>query len=300
MGRTTLRRVRPPNGRARCMPMRNRERTRTDFRTCPTLIRCNDVVVAIRVVLDIVAPRLLRITAASCLFRSLFNRQSFRKKTRFYQTYAEWWQAQRPPAGPLKEKDATFSTSYWPYGRRISCITTMDKEGQFYHLDKRLMRNHTFYKDRRSPSWRASELEHPAWKTTRSRSSAELLGSQAEHFGYHRSLGGRSSLDVSHASASFHEQNPIPFGEPFASTTKSGRNVWDVKKAQPPPQLPAAGQPTAGQRAASAPSTSRSIEAQAGTSRYDPKQSSRNLGLGQRTHAEWCLPQPPAYAYNSS
>lgn len=195
-----------------------------------------------------------------------------------YMTYAEWWQAQRPLEGPPYEKDATFSTSYWPYGRRISCVASMDKQDQYYNLDSRVVKNHTFFKDKRDPM---------SMQIARSRSSAVLLGSQAEHFGYDRSLGRSRS---SHASASFHATNPIAPGEPYAQVKKSGRNVWETMKAQ---EASRSSPPTP----ASVRSTSRpdSLEATAGSSRYAPKQSSRNLGLGQRTQAEWCLPQPPAY-----
>merc|ERR1711924_259461 len=81
-------------------------------------------------------------------------------------------------------------------------------------------KNHTFFKDKRDPM---------SMQIARSRSSAVLLGSQAEHFGYDRSLGRSRS---SHASASFHATNPIAPGEPYAQVKKSGRNVWETMKAR--------------------------------------------------------------------
>lgn len=185
-----------------------------------------------------------------------------------YMTYSEWWHAQRPTDALPGDKDSTFSTSYWPYGRRLSCVASMDKDDQFYNLDKRLVKNHTFYKDRRAPlseSWR-------------SMSSSQLLGSHTEHFGFDRSLGKKTS---SHAGAAHHEQKRL--GLPDGKQA-GRRTMWDsvTQPSFSPPPL---------QRASSAP-----MEVLAGNSRYDPKQSTRNLGLGSRTHAEWCLPQPPAYS----
>jgi len=212
----------------------------------------------------------------------------FPDEDQLYCTYAEWWQAQRPAAGPVDDKEATFSTSFWPYGRKISAVMTMDKEDQHYNLDKRVVKNGTFYKYRRP---HPGETQGVSFQ--KSRSSAELMGSQAEHFGYHRSLGRTQS---SHASASFHEQNPMPAGQPYAtSSVGKSKNMWDSLRANAStPNLA-----TAGQRAESAPSTSRSqhsSQGQAGNSRYDTTHSLRKLGLGSRTNAEWCLPQPPAYA----
>merc|ERR1712216_413314 len=112
---------------------------------------------------------------------------------------------------------------------------------------------------------------------SRSRSSTDvLLGSQAEHFGYDRSFGIKPP---SHASASFHV---VRKAAPNVAKDPSKRTMWDSVQVQAPAAGAGAG---AAQRATSAPSTSRSIEAQAGTSRYDPHSSLRNLGLGSRTHA---------------
>lgn len=208
-------------------------------------------------------------------FRSLqepLQPPKFPEEEQIYSTYAEWWQAQRPPKGPPCDKDSTFTTSFWPYGRRISCVASMDNEDQFYHLDKRLVKNHAYYKNRRDP----------LSSSTMSRSRSELLGSQAEHYGYNRSLGQTTS---SHAGADFHERNKrlgktsVHPGESNRSSEGS-RTMWDSLKAQGASE----------QRALSAPSTSRSVEAQARNSRYEPQQGLRNLGMGSRTHAEWCLP----------
>jgi len=214
----------------------------------------------------------------------------FPDEEQIYSTYSEWWQAQRPPDALPHDKDATFSTSFWPYGRRISCVASMDDSEQFYNLDKRIMKNHAYYKNRRDPLSSTSGM---------SRSRSELLGSQAEHFGYSRSLGQTVSSD-SHAGASFHatRKGLLASGSAAGSNNLSGtRNVWDSMRAQASaPQLPTA----AGQRAGSAPSTSRSVDAQAGRSQYEPRASLRNLGLATRTHAEWCLPQPPPHPNPSS
>jgi len=227
-------------------------------------------------------------------FKSLIEpiqKPKFPEEDQIYSTYAEWWQAQRPPAGPINDKDGTFSTSFWPYGRRISCVASMDKEDQFYHLDKRIMKNHAYYKTRRDAT--SSE------GFSKSQSSGNLMASQAEHFGYNRALGQSLTSQMSHSGAAFHEDRKRR-GEalvwpPSNSGASGNKNMWESMKAQGA-SLPAEISVTSGRRADSVPSTSRSIEAIAGSSRYDPKQGLRNLGLGARTHAEWCLPQPPAYA----
>lgn len=209
----------------------------------------------------------------------------FPDEDQLYMTYAEWWHAQRPPLGPPDDKDKTFSTSYWPFGRRISCVASMDNEDQYYNLDKRIIKNHSYYKDRREPP-------SSQFPVARSQSSSELLGSQAEHFGYNKALG---QTATSHSSAAFHERSRR-FATSGSSPALSGsRNMWDSMRSERAEVAMAARASSAssGQRAASdAGSTARSFEAQAGSSRYDPKQSLRGLGLGQRTHAEWCLPQP--------
>lgn len=198
----------------------------------------------------------------------------FPDEDQVYMSYAEWYWAQRPKVPPPDDKEATFSTSYWPYGRRISAVSTMDKEDQSYNLDTRILKNHTFYKHKRDP------LSSTGF--SKSRSSADvLLGSQTEHFGYDRSFGKKQP---SHASAAFHTQRK---SAPTAVKDPSKRSVWD--SVQP------SGFGGAAQRATSTPNTSRSLEVQAGTSRYEPSSSMRNLGLATRTHAEWCLPQPPPY-----
>lgn len=204
-------------------------------------------------------------------------------KEQIYSTYAEWWQAQRPPEHLPNDKESTFSTGFWPYGRRISCLASMDNEEQFYNLDQRVVKNHACYKNRRElfPS------------TSMSRSQSELLGSQAEHFGYKQSLGEPIRSIGAAAGASFHEQRrrsglgPVTAG-PVAGSGSANKTMWESRQASSP-ALPTASR----QRVDSALSTSRSTGAQAG-SRYEPEQSLRNLGLGSRTHAEWCLPQPPA------
>lgn len=232
----------------------------------------------------------------------------FPDEEQIYCTYAEWWQAQRPTTGHTSNNDKTFSTSFWPYGRRISCITSMDKEDQCYHLDQRVLKNHVYYKNRR---------EQPLSMTTmsKSQSSADvLMGSQHEQFGHNRRLGhSMTQMGRSHAGAAFHENKKL-FGHTdpleLTSAPRGGRNVWDSLKAQAsapnlhgvqsPMGLPAAGAAAGlvpGQRAASAPSTSRSqlLEAPPGN-RYEPKPHLKSLGQGSRTHAEWCLPQPPVRA----
>jgi hypothetical protein len=211
-----------------------------------------------------------------------FEPPKFPDQEQVYMTHGEWWQAQRPPQCIKAPKDATFSTSFWPYGRRITCVASMDKDDQWYNLDKRILKNYTFYKAKRDPP--------PTSSLSRSRSSMELIGSQAEHFGYNRQLGRTTS---SHASATFHAENRMAPGEPFAATIKNGRNVWESMQAQastsPPGTL---------QRATSAPS-SLSVEANVGRGRQSsfnkPQKHLWDKGLGQRTQAEWCLPQPPSY-----
>lgn len=208
----------------------------------------------------------------------------FPDEEQIHMTYAEWWQAQHPDKGPPQEKDATFSTSFWPYGRRISSVTSMDKEGQYYHLDNRLVKNHTFFKEKRDPA----TSSQPMYQQRSHSTAAQLLGSQAEHFGYDRSLGRSMS---SHASSTFHKQNQLQPGQPFAATPKSGRNAWESMRAQ-------ASSTAAGSlpRSTSAPNIAlESLEAKARDSRYAPKQKLRDMGLASRTHYEWCLPQPPAY-----
>merc|ERR1711971_1216171 len=161
----------------------------------------------------------------------------------------------------------------------------MDKEEQYYHLDKRIMRNHAYYKNRR---------DHPSSDSfPRSSSSAELLGSQAEHFGYNRSLGASLGSQMSHAGKTFHDIRKQAALAPPAGAT--GRTVWDSTK----PQASSATLASSMQRTESAPSTSRSVEAQAVSSRYRPKESLRKLGLASRTHSEWCLPAAPGYVPNS-
>jgi len=238
-------------------------------------------------------------------FESLLEPQQppkFPGEEQVYSTYAEWWQAQRPPGGPLDEKDATFSTSFWPYGRRISCVASMDKEDQFYHLDKRIMKQHAYYKERRDPLDEKAKMSSTGF--SRSQSAAELMGSQAEHLGYNRSMGQSVSSQMNHTGAHFHTKrremamNPdavVKPGSLMAQSPTAGKNMWESMKNQPASSAGFGGAPPMG-RSGSVPNSSRSqMEAQARGSRYEPKQQLRDLGLGSKTHAEWCLPQPPAY-----
>eukprot|EP00928_Gymnodinium_smaydae_P009367 TRINITY_DN13498_c0_g1_i2.p2 TRINITY_DN13498_c0_g1~~TRINITY_DN13498_c0_g1_i2.p2 ORF type:complete len:122 (+),score=13.12 TRINITY_DN13498_c0_g1_i2:83-448(+) len=57
---------------------------------------------------------------------------------RVFTSYGEWWQAhQAPPGPPPPEPDVKVATTnFWPYGRRISDLTTTENNGDFYELDR--------------------------------------------------------------------------------------------------------------------------------------------------------------------
>jgi len=196
-----------------------------------------------------------------------------------YCTYPEWWWAQRPPFGKSPKADeVTFSTSYWPYGRRMSAISSIDDKGEFYDLDDRRIRNHTFVKQHlrdQSPFQSFSSRSH---------SAAALMGSTTEHQNYDKSLGRTAA---SHAGASFHASNKLAASTASATAGKRTLTMWDHQAEKLESSL---------RRSPSAPSTMRSLDATAGSSLYDPKQSLRDLGLGSRTHAEFRLPQDPVRA----
>jgi len=187
-----------------------------------------------------------------------------------YCSYAEWWQAQRPSVNNVKARHETFSTSFWPFGHRVSNLSSIDDEGTFYQLDQRRIKNHIGYKEKREPS----TLTLPS----RSRSTADFFGSHSEHLRQSQSL---ASSMTTHAGAAFHEKNKLAAS---MSTGSLKKNVWEHRVDNP--------DAVALQRCPSAPSTARSMQATVGSSRYDPKRSLRDMGLASRTHAEFRLPQP--------
>jgi len=201
-----------------------------------------------------------------------------------YCTYPEWWWAQRPPFGKPPDADVkAFSTSYWPYGHRMSAIASVDDKGEFYDLDDRRIKNHMHVKQHQREQSKFQSY------IPRTQSAAELMCSRTEHFHFDKSMAGLGAS--SHVGASFHEKKKLasltsPLGRTDGAAGKP-RTMWDLK---------AQANEGSALRSPSAPSTMRSVEALAGSSKYDPKQSHRDMGLASRTHAEFRLPQHPVRA----
>jgi hypothetical protein len=189
-----------------------------------------------------------------------------------YCSYGEWWQAQRGHGRDVKAQHESFSTSFWPFGHRVSNLSSIDDNGTFYQLDNRRIKSHVAYKEKREPS--TLRLD------SRSFSTGDFFGSHSEHLRQSQSLA-RSM--TTHAGAAFHEQNKLAASMSELGSGSLKKNVWDHQVELEAATL---------QRCPSAPSTVRSMDATVGSSRYDPKRSLREMGLASRTHAEFRLPQP--------
>lgn len=96
-------------------------------------------------------------------------------------SYGEWWQAHQPPVGPPPpDPDVReFSTNFWPYGRRISAITSTDNHKDIYELDRRIIRQNVPH-IRRSASVPFTGGPMQDGAHFRSTGRAELHGSHSE------------------------------------------------------------------------------------------------------------------------
>jgi hypothetical protein len=198
------------------------------------------------------------------------------EKEEVHCTYPEWWWAQQPPFGPAPEaEEQTFSTSFWPYGRRMSAIASVDDKGEFYDLDDRRIKNHAFVKQHQREQSKFQAFP------SRSQSATDFLGSNTEFFNHSKSLGQTVS---SHHGAAFHENSKLVAALGSSAGAAKTRTVWD-RTTQ--------GVDGSARRTPSAPCLEWSMEAAAASSRYNPHRSLRDLGLGSRTHAEWRLPEHP-------
>lgn len=62
--------------------------------------------------------------------------------SRRFGSYGEWWQAHQAKCPPNPDaKVKTKSTSFWPYGSKITTVTSNESPEDYYELDRRLLMN---------------------------------------------------------------------------------------------------------------------------------------------------------------
>jgi len=207
-----------------------------------------------------------------------------------YSSYAEWWTDQRPPTADHDHSDdKKFSTSFWPYGRRVSAVASSDHQDAKYMLDDRIIHNQLTYSHKRDTQPYNASM-------SRSQSAGQLFGSCAEALGYSNGFGGPQGQAFGASRSSFgarslgRSDNSI---YPPMARRKRDIPFFQMQPTEEEASRPPSEASTARSREVTmVPPLQRSIsQAAPGSTKYEPHRSLREKGFGTRTLSEWRLPQ---------